>query len=177
MHGKATEMAPFAVPADETVRYVVASCETATYSLLTVPVAEPDFRPSRPLSPLPGVLTTVPKPLLARIAREYNASEFAAGKRRWMIVQEQGGVVELANLSEEERPADANGLPFLSKSGLTLGEARDEASRLNRYLLDLCRVPRQWQVIALELPSVDAPATAPESEPTEAAATTKGGAA
>jgi hypothetical protein len=164
VHGKATEMAPFAAPVDCVTGSPVFAEDSATFSVLTVPSTPEKFRPSKPLSPLPGVLTTTPGRVLAKMARDFNGSEFATVKRRWLVIQAAGGLVELNNIPEDQLPDDPDGLPFVLEEGLAKNEAYELAHRENAKLLAVARVPRIWHVVTLEVASLPAQAAKPKSE-------------
>jgi len=156
-------MAPLAVPVDRVTGSPVFAEESATFSVLMVPSTPEVFRPSKPLSPLPGVLTTTPGRVLAKMARDFNGSEFATVKRRWLAIQAAGGLLELNNIPEDQIPDDPDGLPFVLEEGLAKNEAYEVAHRENAKLLAVARVPRIWHVVTLELASL--PANSAKAKP------------
>jgi hypothetical protein len=124
------------------------------FAVLTIPIEAPDWKPRSERSTPPAELSGAPIELQADFVAAFNASDFAASRKRLAVLLCEGGIRFLSNVAEADRPQDAGGLPAAASNGMTRHEAAEKASLMNAETYRVARVPRQW-TIAIRHPAAE----------------------
>lgn len=113
--------------------------------LFTVTIPnEAAFRPKSPETTIPASVTNMPIGDLGRLAISLNAGTWAAAKRVWAAITENGSLVLLPCLPEQ-RPEDPAAFPVGTRI-LEKNEAIVEAYNENRARLAVALIPREWTI-------------------------------
>lgn len=120
------------------------------YAVIRVPVNDPEFRPKKAGTALPGMLARWELEALVDTARLFNSRQSTRDRGRWLLVQQSGnGVWEQANIEAADMPVSSGGVPWSVRSGMTMTEATQLVATLNRPILDVARTPRVWHLVVL----------------------------
>ncbi len=118
------------------------------FAVVRIPVTDPEFRPKRAGTAMPGMLARWELEALVDTARMFNSRQSTRDRGRWLLVQQSGnGVVEQTNIEAADLPKSAGGVPWSVRSGLTMAEATQLVATLNRPILDVARTPRVWHLV------------------------------
>jgi hypothetical protein len=133
--------------------------EPRCYAVIRVPVNDPEFRPKKAGTAMPGSLVRWPTEALVDTARMYNSRPSTREGGRWLVVQQFGnGVYEHGGIDAADLPKSPGDVPWSVRSGLTMAEATTLVGTLNRPILEIARSPRVWHLVVL-VPDLMAGAT------------------